>query len=513
MANGLSHAWRLLTVVRTLARHNALFPLDALEDPPLAVRLSRRIARLWYQARGGDEARPGARLATALEALGPAFVKLGQALATRPDLVGSEIARDLTALQDKLPPFSAEEARAVIARELGKPVDTLFATFDDTPVAAASIAQVHYATAPDGAPVAVKVLRPGIEKRFSADLESFLWFARIVERAEPKLRRLKPVEVVKTLEASVRLEMDLRMEAAAASELAENMAGEPGYRVPKVDWKRTARRVMTMERIDGTSLADSAVLAGEGHDLRRLAETIVQVFLRQAMRDGFFHADLHQGNLLVEADGTIAAVDFGIMGRLDRDARRFLAEILWGFLEADYGRIADIHFEAGYVPAGQSRALFAQAMRAIAEPIQGLSASEVSLGRLLAQLFATTERFDMATRPELLMLQKTMVMVEGLASGLDENVNMWTASRPAIEDWMRENLGPEARIADAIIDAGRLARALPELIRALEAGDEAPPKPLETGDDRPHLKGRTHRALWLVAGLIAGVLLGTLVTL
>ena len=514
MWNGARHLWRLLTVARTLARHDALFPLDSLKRPPPSIRLIRAAAR-WLSRRRAQNERPGIRLARALQALGPAFVKLGQALATRPDLIGREVAGDLTSLQDRLPPFSAADARRTIEEELGQPINSLLPVFENGPVAAASIAQVHYAETADGRGVAVKVLRPEIEQRFAREFESFLWVARMMERTRPETRRLRPVEVVRTLERSTQMEMDLRLEAAAASELGDNVGGQPGYRVPQVHWPLTSRRVLTMERVGGINIADADALEAEGHDRTLLARTVIQAFLSQAMRDGFFHADLHQGNLFVEPDGTVVAVDFGIMGRLDREQRRFLAEILWGFINQDYDRVAAIHFEAGYVPSGQSRGAFAQAMRAIGEPIHGLPVSRVSFGRLLAQLFTTTERFEMSTRPELLLLQKTMVMAEGLARQLDPEINMWDASRPVIEDWMRDNLGPEARIADAIDGAISLARAAPRAFAALESltvsgGSEG--DPLDTGPPPSHLRGgRIERLLLLVLGLLGGILIAGLV--
>ena len=389
-------------------------------------------------------------------------------LATRPDIVGPDLAAGLRALQDKLPPFPAATARAVIEKELGRPLDDLYASFDADAVAAASIAQVHRATTPDGTAVAVKVLRPGIEVEFARDLAAFAWLARFVEANLPAARRLRPVAVVETIAESVATELDLRLEAAAASELAENMAGEPGYRVPQVDWARTARHVMTLEWVEGIPLWDVAALDAAGHDRKRLAGIIVHAFLVQAMRDGFFHADLHQGNLFVDAEGTVVALDFGIMGRLDRTSRRYLAEILYGFLERDYLRVARWHFSAGYVPEDRSVHRFAQAMRAIAEPIFGRPVREISAGQLLGQLFATTEAFGMPTQPQLLLLQRTMVMVEGMALHLDADANMWELSRPAVTAFMREELAPELMLADRITETLAACARLPGLVERTE---------------------------------------------
>ncbi len=468
MTGAFRHGWRFLKVAHTLACHDALFPMAIVGKHAPALRILRRLASLTAWPTKKDDGRPGERLAAALQDLGPAFIKLGQTLATRPDLVGDEIADDLTALQDRLPPFSAAEARATIEAELGAPVDELFSSFDDTPIAAASIAQVHLATDSDGNKVAVKILRPGIEEIFRRDLEGFLWLARLMERVQPDARRLRPGAIVETLAQSVEIEMDLRLEAAAASELRENMAGEAGYRVPQIDWQRTAQRVLTLEWIEGIPIRDKKAITRAGHDLSEISERIVRVFLTQAIRDGFFHGDLHQGNFFVEKDGTIVPVDFGIMGRLSRASRRYLAEILMGFHEGNYKHVADVHFEAGYVPRDQSPELFAQALRAIGEPIAGRPINEISLAEMLAQLMATTRRFEMETQPQLLTLQRSMVMAEGLALGLDPDANMWELSRPVLEQLVRENLSPAARAGEALAILARLLRRLPDALQHLE---------------------------------------------
>ena len=455
-------------MARTLARHDVLFPMAIVGKHAPALRLLRRLATLTVWPKKKEDGRPGERLGAALQDLGPAFIKLGQTLATRPDLVGIEIADDLTALQDRLSPFSGAEARTTIEAELGAPVDELFSSFDDAPIAAASIAQVHLATDSDGNKVAVKILRPGIEEIFRRDLEGFLWLARLMERIQPDARRLRPSAIVETLAQSVEIEMDLRLEAAAASELRENMAGEAGYRVPQIDWQRTARRVLTLEWVEGIPIRDRKAITKAGHDLSEISQSIVRVFLTQAIRDGFFHGDLHQGNFFIEEDGTIVPVDFGIMGRLSRASRRYLAEILLGFHEGDYQHVADVHFEAGYVPRGQSPELFAQALRAIGEPIAGRPINEISLAEMLAQLMATTRRFDMETQPQLLTLQRSMVMAEGLALGLDPDANMWELSRPVLEHLVRETLSPAARAGEALVIVARLLRRLPEVLQHLE---------------------------------------------
>lgn len=454
---------RLVQIALTLARHDALFPL---EDVAAATPLIAG-ARLFKRRDPGGK-RPGERLAEALHALGPSFIKLGQAVSTRADLIGEELAADLSSLQDRLPPFPGAAARATIVADLDAPVEALFQSFEDVPVAAASIAQVHFAVTAEGEAVAVKVLRPGIARAFERDLELFFWLADLAERTQPGLRRLKPAAVVSTLAETVRIEMDLRFEAAAASELRENLAADPEFRVPKVDWRRTSRHVLTLERVAGIRIDDRAALIAAGHDTRAILAKAARAFFNQVFRDGFFHADLHPGNLFVAEDGAIAAVDFGIMGRLDRKTRFFLADMLLGFLTGDFRRVAQVHFDAGYVPARQSLDAFAQACRSIGEPILGRPLHEISLARLLAQLFEVTEQFQMETQPQLLLLQKTMLVAEGVGRQLDPSVNMWALARPLIEDWMRENRGPEARILDAAADTAASLERLPALMRNLE---------------------------------------------
>ena len=412
--------------------------------------------------------RPGQRLAAAFEELGPSFIKLGQLLSTRADLLGEELTVDLASLQDRLPPFSGNDARALIEAEFGCPLNTLFATFDETAIAAASIAQVHFARTGEGAEVAVKVLRPGIAEAFARDLDLFLWLAGLSERLQPALRRLKPVEVVQTLAEVVNFEMDLRLEAAAATELGENFAGDPNFRVPRVDWLRTGRTVLTLEWIKGTRIDDRVALLAAGHRIEDLLTKAATAFFNQVFRDGFFHADLHPGNMFVDPDGAIVVVDFGIMGRLDRATRFYLADMLLGFLSGDYRRVAEVHFAAGYVPQRRSVDAFTQACRSIGEPILGKPLQEISVARLLAQLFEITEQFEMETQPQLLLLQKTMVVIEGVGRRLDPEINIWALGRPLIETWMRDNRGPEARLREGLEMLVELAERVPRLIRSLE---------------------------------------------
>jgi ubiquinone biosynthesis protein len=459
------HLARLLRIGLTLARHDALFPLEAVPPAAPLLRICRALARDPMRVGG----RPGQRLAAAFGELGPSFIKLGQLLSTRADLLGEAITLDLASLQDRLPPFPGSAARNLIEAEFGRPLETLFAWFDEAAVGAASIAQVHFARTIDGRDVAVKVLRPGIIGAFSRDLDLFQWLARLSERHQPMLRRLKPVEVVEMLAEVVRFEMDLRFEAAAASELAENFAGDPDFRVPQVDWRRTGRSVLTLEQISGVRIDDREALTAAGHRIDDLMHKAAGAFFNQVFRDGFFHADLHPGNMFVDASGAIVVVDFGIMGRLDRPTRFYLADMLLGFLSGDYRRVAEVHFAAGYVPPRRSVAAFAQACRAIGEPILGQPLQEISFARLLAQLFQVTEQFEMETQPQLLLLQKTMVQVEGLGRRLDPEVNIWALARPLIEAWMRENRGPEARLQQRLETFAEVIDGVPRLIRGLEA--------------------------------------------
>ena len=470
MTNVLPY-FRLMRAGWVMAREGVIasLPADGLHGPARAAHgLATAVAR--RRAQSTDRAE---RLTRAVERLGPSYVKLGQFLATRPDVVGRTLANDLSLLQDRMDTFPMEAARQRIVESIGREIDDLYTRFD-APIAAASIAQVHPAEIRDETgtrKVAVKVVRPGIRQRFYRDLDAFYLVARLAERLVPAARRLRPVDVARTLEQTTKIEMDFRLEAAALSELTENTRDDPGFRVPAVDWERTGRDVVTMEWIDGIKIADLDALRAAGHDLARTAEVLIQSFLRHTLRDGFFHADMHQGNLFVDTSGTIVAVDMGIVGRLGKKERRFLAEILYGFIKRDYRRVAEVHFEAGYVPAHHDVASFAQAIRAIGEPIHGQSAETISMAKLLTLLFEVTELFDMQTRPELIMLQKNMVIVEGVARLLDPHFNMWKASEPVVGDWIARNLGP-ARVVTDVKDglqaAARLAEQAPVLAARAE---------------------------------------------
>lgn len=472
MFSTLTALVRLARAGFVMAREGVFAGVEIELTPPpahLPLRLAAMMARKTNSSSRAD------RLSNALARLGPSYIKLGQFLATRPDLVGMAVARDLETLQDRLPSMAMDKAKRRIEDDLGASCTELFESLEPA-LAAASIAQVHKATIRDPqtgniTPVAVKVLRDGVSHRFERDLATFYIAARLMERVAPKIRRLRPVAVVDTLAESVRLEMDLRMEAAALAEMAENTAADEGFRVPTVDWDRSGAHVMTIEWIDGRKLSDIAGIRADGHDLEKLGALVIQSFLRHAMRDGFFHADMHPGNLFVEPDGTLVAVDLGITGRLGQAERRFLAEILFGFITRNYRRTAEVHFEAGYVPAHHDIDSFAQALRAIGEPIHGRNASQISMGRLLTQLFEVTDLFDMRTQPQLILLQKTMVVAEGVARTLDPHLDIWKTSDPVVQEWIRSNLSPmrQAETAAKSLSAlARLATETPEMLGKLQ---------------------------------------------
>ena len=477
MTTHATHLWRLLKWGRTLARHGALTGIEKDRNTPPPVR---RLARL---ARFGARVPKQPRYAEAFQAIGPAAIKLGQTLATRPDLVGEQAAHDLLSLQDNLPPVPFAAIRAEIEGSFDRPLEDIYAHVDEDAVGAASIAQVHKGVTTDGRTVAIKVLRPGIRERFGRDIDTYEWAAAHLEQLGGEAARLRPRLVIANLKRWTARELDLRREAASASELAEHMAAVDGYVIPAIDWDRTNGRVMTLEWIDGIKISDREALIAAGHDLPAIAARLVNTFLRQAIADGFFHADMHQGNLFVKANGDIAAIDFGIMGRIDRRARLWLAEILYGLITGNYRRVAEIHFEAQYVPPHHDVGEFATALRAVGEPMRGKPVSELSVGQMLDGLFAITRDFDMQTQPHLLLLQKTMVMVEGVATMLDPSINMWDVSGPYVKAWLRDELGPEARLADSIFEASDTLKRLPSLLRRLEdafpePGGAPPPPPL-----------------------------------
>lgn len=519
MISAITHIARLTRATFVFAREGVFGAVDpSLVPPPgqLALRMARLVER--------PGAKSGPRLSRALTRLGPAYLKLGQFLATRPDVVGVVLARDLEALQDRLPPFSKLEAESTIATSLERPITQAFASLGP-PVAAASIAQVHRGEIERGGvrmSVAVKVLRPNVASRFRRDLADFFYVARKAEVYSAEARRLRLVEVINTMSRSVAMEMDLRLEAAALSEMAENTRNDPDFRVPAVDWDRTTHNVLTMEWIDGIALNDHDRLAQAQVDLPDLGRKVIQSFLRHALRDGFFHADMHPGNLFLDKEGRLVAVDFGIMGRLGMKERRFLAEILLGFITRDYRRVAEVHFEAGYVPSHHSVENFAQAIRAIGEPIHNRTAEEISMARLLTLLLKVTGLFDMQTRPELILLQKTMVVVEGVARSFDPRLDMWKTADPVVREWIEHNLGPIGRIQGAMSGAGEIGRVLMGLptivsrsVAVLEQLETLTREGLALSPDTIAAMGRSEIrknrwrtvALWIIAITFIGILI------
>jgi ubiquinone biosynthesis protein len=481
---------RLIGAGWILARNDALMPreLDPLYPPSL-----RGLARLVRVVAGGrgSVGRPGQRLAHALERLGPVAIKLGQLLSTRADLFGAEFAEDLSRLKDRLPPFADALARREVERGLGRPIESLFAEFGGA-VAGASLAQAHEAVLRDGRRVAVKVLRPAIERRVAADAATLSLAARLVERWSVPARRLEPRAFAATVIRATELELDLRLEAAGADELGEVMAQDGYMRAPKVVWDGVAKRVLTLEWARGRPLSEAAALEQPGLDRRMLADNLIRAFLAQALDHGVFHADLHEGNLFIAAPAEITAIDFGIIGRLGEAERRYLAEILYGFLERDYGHVARVHFDAGYVPPHHSIEVFAQALRAVGEPVFGRAANEVSMSRLLTQLFEITALFEMRLRPELVLLQKTMMTVEGVARRIYPEHDIWAAADPVVRRWMLRELSPPAKLARLVRDAEAVLRRLSRA--AVQGETPAPPPPAREG-----LSG----AFWFAMGALA----------
>jgi ubiquinone biosynthesis protein len=508
------HLWRLFRTGATFERTGAMrVILDAFELrgwPRFALR-----ALAWpvgMFGRPGDPSLPP--VARALQAMGPAYVKFGQVLSTRRDIVGPELVEQLRYLQDRLPPFPLAAAQTEIESEFGPDIWLRIGDLGP-PVAAASIAQVHPATwRPTGEKVAVKVLRPGIRQQFRRDIAAFHFIAGVIERLVPLARRLRPTAVVSHFEGVVMAELDLRLEAAAASEYRQNTLEDQRLRIPVVQWEGTSRLVLTMQWLEGTPIEPEALRAA-GHDLAEIARHVLRTFLTHALRDGFFHADMHQGNLRIAADGTLVLLDFGIMGRLDPVTRRHYAEILYGFLNRDYRRVAEVHFEAGYVPPDRDVDQFAQALRSIGEPIFGQDASHISMARVLAYLLETTERFGMATRTELILLQRTMVVVEGVSRTLDPLANVFEAARPVVENYIRENLGPRALLRDAaqtVLILSRMGTRMPGLAtELLMLAEEA-----RTRRSRPAILVEARMRIWpwvllsVTLGGVAGFLLGAL---
>ena len=467
--------YHLFKIARKLASSGAIDTIKEIYNIPIIITLFFDLMAIGSERKNLNfSKKPGEKLCDALEGMGTTFIKLGQFLATRPDIIGEELTNDLVKLQDKLPAFSTNEAKQIIKRELGENQFNHITSMSE-PIAAASIAQVHIAKINienKDKEVAIKILRPEIEKLFNEELDALMLFAYIVENSISKVKRLKLVEVVHLLREITNIEMDLRFEAAA-NELYENTKNDFGFNVPKIYWNYTSKRILTLDRVNGVSIREQKVLEDSGIKLKELAENLIQHFLKQAVRDGFFHGDMHQGNLFVDKEGNIIPVDFGIMGRLDKNNRKYLAEILYGFIQRDYVKVAEVHFQAGLVPESASKEEFAQALRSVGEPIFGQSIKDISGGNLLAQLFEITEKFNMPTQTQLLLLQKTMVVVEGVARKLYPETNIWEVSRPILEDWIKNLKSPKTTIDNAINTSSEILKRIPDFPNFLDKANYA----------------------------------------
>jgi len=455
----------LFKIGRKLSTSGAISSIYQIYNPPIVIKMLFFVIGLSFnEQKNNKNLSPGAKLCNALQGMGTTFIKLGQFLATRPDIIGENISKELEKLQDKLPSFNLVIAKNILKKELGKENFEQIANISES-IAAASIAQVHFANinvSGQSKNVAIKILRPDIEKIFNDELDALMLLAYIVQNLIKKTKRLKLIEVVQLLREITNIEMDLRFEAAAANELYENTKNDIGFKVPKVYWNLISKRILCLDRIDGISIREVENLKSLNIDIKKLAKNIIQHFLRHTVRDGFFHADMHQGNLFVAKDGSIMPVDFGIMGRLDKNNRKYLAEILYGFIKRDYKKVAEVHFIAGLVPKEVSKEKFAQALRSIGEPIFGQSVKNISGGKLLSHLFEITEKFNMQTQIQLLLLQKTMVVVEGVARKLDPDTNIWNISRPILEDWLKEVKDPLNKASEVVNEASEVLKRLPD---------------------------------------------------
>ena len=486
---GLASFGRLVAAGWTLVRADALIPREFDEALPPGLQLTGRVLRV-FRGPASRVGRPGERLALALEHLGPVAIKLGQFLSTRADILGSTFAEDLSRLKDRLPPFSSSVARVCVEEGLARPMEAVFTRFGE-PVAGASLAQAHDATLIDGRHVAVKVLRPGIERRVAQDVETLRLAASLVSGLGPTARRLEPRAFAAEVTRALQRELDLRFEGAGCAELGEVMERDGYMRAPKVVWDGVGKRVLTTEWAAGMPLSDPAALEQPGIDRPTVATNLIRAFLAQALDHGVFHGDLHEGNLFLAPPAVLTAVDYGIVGRLGMAERRYLAQILYGLLTRNYSQVADIHFEAGYVPPSQDRDAFAQALRAVGEPVFGRTVRDVSMGRVLAQLFEITGMFDMRLRPELVLLQKTMVTVEGVARRIDPDCDMWAAADPVVRRWVAREVSPAARVRDLTED---IRKALQGLARLAEGPQPTTQVVVEAAADRPS------RLAWFAAG-------------
>ena len=471
----LKRVFKLFQIARKLSTSGTIDTINQVYQIPLSVNLFFNLISIGSKNTHFQNNNSGQNLCEEIQGVGNTFIKLGQFLATRPDIIGEEMAKDLEKLQDKVPAFELYEAKKVIKKEIGEKQYQNIIEIGE-PIAAASIAQVHFAKIKNEnqeKQVAIKILRPDIEKLFNEELDALMLFAYIVENTISKAKRLKLVEVVHLLREITNIEMDLRFEAAAANELYENTKQDYGFNVPKIYWNYTTKKILTLDKVNGVSIREQGKLEKQGINLKHLAENLIQHFLKQAVRDGFFHGDMHQGNLFVDSKGNIVPVDFGIMGRLDKNNRKFLAEILYGFIKRDYVKVAEVHFQAGLVPQNASKDEFAQALRSVGEPIFGQSIKDISGGNLLAQLFEITEKFNMPTQPPLLLLQKTMVVVEGVARKLYPETNIWEVSKPVLEDWLKNLKSPKSTIDTALNTSAEIIKRIPDFPGLMDKAEYA----------------------------------------
>ena len=473
----INKIYTLIKIARKVALSDALKVISKIHQPPFFIKLFLNILSISFKKKDNlnNNQSDEEKLCKSLEGMGTTFIKLGQFLATRPDIISEELSKHLEKLQDKLPAFSKNEAEEIVKRNLGQDMFNSIINFSE-PIAAASIAQVHKAQINDDGTikdVAIKILRPNIKKKFNEEIDALMLLAYLIESLIKKTKRLKLIEVVFLLKEITNHEMDLRFEAAAANEYYENTKNDAGFKVPKIYWNYTSEEVLTLDWVEGVSIREKNILKDKNIDIENIANDIIQHFLRHAVRDGFFHADMHQGNLLINNSGQIVPIDFGIMGRLDKLNRRFLAEILFGFIQRDYKKVAEVHILAGLVPKTVQLDELAQALRSIGEPIFGQSVKDISGGKLLKQLFNITEKFNMQTQPQLLLLQKTMVVVEGVARKLNPNTNIWSTSKPVLEKWLKQTKDPINNISETLKETSEVIKRLPEFPKMMDKANQA----------------------------------------
>jgi len=473
----LKKLFTLFKIARKLALSDASKIIIKKLEVPFVIKILLNLFSLSFSKNNleSSKLKDEEKLCSSIQEMGTTFIKLGQFLSTRPDIIGEDLSSQLEKLQDRLPPFSTNEAKKIVKKNLGNEIFDSIINFGE-PIAAASIAQVHKAQINDDGTikdVAIKILRPNIKKTFNEEIDALMLVAYLIENLISKTKRLKLIEVVFLLKEITNHEMDLRFEAAAANEFKENTKNDAGFHVPKIYWNFTSEEVLTLDWIEGISIREKEILESKKIDIKNISTDIIQHFLRHAVRDGFFHADMHQGNLFIDENGQITPIDFGIMGRMDKLNRRYLAEILFGFVQRDYKKVAEVHIIAGLVPNNVNVDELAQALRSIGEPIFGQSVKDISGGKLLKQLFDVTEKFNMQTQPQLLLLQKTMVVVEGVARKLNPDTNIWETSKPVLEKWLKETKDPINNLAETLKDSTEVLKKIPELPKIMDKANQA----------------------------------------